>query len=395
MMAAMTSRHPFRVVLVVAALTAPILAAACSDTTARENQQDLDERLDQAAEELAAMPGGPPGVIVVAQRGSDRTVHTAGVAELGAEDPPALEDHMRIASVAKAFSGATVLSLVDEGVMSLDDTIAERLPELPAAWGDVTVRQLLNHTSGLPDFTLFDAFKEAVVASLEEAPPPAELVGYVEDEPLDFPSGTRYQYSNTDNIVVGLMIEAATDQSYVDVLTEEVLEPLGLDDTSLPTGTELADPYIHGYQIDEAGQYEDVTNASDAQWSWASGGIVSTPEDLNDFIRGYVSGELYSDELRDEQQDLFIPAGASEPNGPGDNSATMSLFRYQTECGTVYGHSGNTFGYTQFAVASPDGRRSATISISLQRTQKDEGQAFDVYTAQKRVWDAAICYILD
>jgi len=125
------------------------------------------------------------------------------------------------------------------------------------------------------------------------------------------------------------------------------------------------------------------------------GRVVSTPEDLNDFIRGYVEGELYGDEVREEQQDLFIPGGASEPNGPGDNSATMSLFRYQTECGTVYSHSGNTFGYTQYAVASPDGRRSATVSISLQRTQKDTGQKLDVYTAQKRVWDAAICFIFE
>ena len=99
------------------------------------------------------MPGGPPAVVVVVQRGSDRTVHTAGVAEVGTDVEPTLDDHMRIASVAKAFSGATALSLVDEGVLSLDDTIAERLPDLPAAWGDVTLRQLLNHTSGLPDFT--------------------------------------------------------------------------------------------------------------------------------------------------------------------------------------------------------------------------------------------------
>ena len=86
---------------------------------------------------------------------------------------------MRIASVAKAFSGATVLSLVDEGVMSLDDTIAQRLPELSDAWGDVTVRQLLNHTSGLPDFTVLEVFADAVLASLEEALPPAELLAFV------------------------------------------------------------------------------------------------------------------------------------------------------------------------------------------------------------------------
>ena len=107
------------------------------------------------------MPGGPPGAIVVVQRGSDRSVHTAGVAEVGAEAEPDVEDHMRIASVSKAFNGATALSLVDEGVLSLDDTIAQWLPDLPPAWGEVTLRQMLNHTSGLPDFSESEAFQEA------------------------------------------------------------------------------------------------------------------------------------------------------------------------------------------------------------------------------------------
>jgi D-alanyl-D-alanine carboxypeptidase len=387
---AMTSRRPFGVLLLGAVVLAPALAA-CSDTSATENQLDPDERLDQALGELVAMPGGPPGAIVVVQRGSDRSVHAAGVAEVGAEDPPDVDDHMRLASVAKAFSGATALSLVDEGVLSLDDTIADRLPDLPAAWGEVTLRQLLNHTSGLPDFTESEAFFEEVTASLEEAVPPVDMLAFVAEEPLNFPPGTQYRYSNSDNITVGLMIEAATGQSYEDVLAQEVLEPLGLDDTSLPAGTELPEPYMHGYRLNEEGQPVDESNVAAAGWAWASGGIVSTPADLNDFIRGYVGGELFGDDVREEQQDLFIPGGLSDPNGPGDGSASMALFRYQTECGTVYGHSGNIFGYTQFAVASPDGRRSVTSSISLQRTQKNEGQDFSVYEAQVRLWEAAIC----
>ena len=394
MMAAMTLRRPFRVALVSAALATSILAA-CSDTTAQENQLDPDERLDQAVEELVAMPGGPPGAIVVVQRGSDRSVHAAGVAEVGADAEPDVDDHMRIASVAKAFSGATALSLVDEGVLSLDDTIAQRLPDLPEEWGEVTLRQLLNHTSGVPDFSESEEFIEAVTASLDEPPPPADLLTFVEGEPLNFPPGTQYRYSNSDNVAVALMTEAATGQDYTDVLAEQVLEPLGLENTSLPTGTEMPEPYMHGYRLGEDGQLVDESNLVAAGWAWASGGIVSTPADLNDFIRGYVGGELYGDEVRDEQQALFIPGGTSDPNGPGDSSASMALFRYQTECGTVYGHSGNIFGYTQFAVASPDGRRSVTASITLQRTQKNEGQAASVYQAEVRVWEAAICYALE
>ena len=199
---------------------------------------------------------------------------------------------------------------------------------------------------------------------------------------MTFPAGSQYAYSNSDNIAVGLMIERATGEPYPDVLAEQVLEPLGLSETSLPEGVEIAEPFIHGYAIDNGGAPEDVSNLLAAGWAWASGGVVSTPNDLNDFIRGYVSGALYEHpDVRAQQHELFIPAGGSEPPGPGFNSAGLGLFRYETPCGTVYGHSGNTFGYTQLAASSPDGTRSMTMSISLQRTHMSPGH-------DRRVFDA-------
>lgn len=165
---------------------AAVSLVACSETTATD-EHDREELLEQAIEELVAMPGGPPSAIVVVQRGSARSVHTAGVAEVGSDAEPDVEGVMRIASVSKAFNGAAALSLVDDGVLSLDDTLAERLPELPAAWGAVTLRQLLNHTSGIPDFTSTDAYGEALIGSFEEAPAPAGLLAFVAGEPLAFP----------------------------------------------------------------------------------------------------------------------------------------------------------------------------------------------------------------
>ncbi len=356
---------------------------------------ELAARLDLAMAELVAMPGGPPAVVGVVQIGDDKTVHAAGVADIEGDTLPTGDDHMRIASVAKAFSGATALSLVDEDVLSLDDTIGELLPDLPAAWGDVTLRQLLSHTSGLPDFLRTQGFEEAVTASVDVAPPPEELLTYAYDEPLNFEPGTEYQYSNSDNIAVGLMIQAATGRPYAEVLQEQVLDPLGLDQTSLPEGVEIPEPFIHGYNLTEGEPIEDVSDGLAAGWAWASGGIVSTPNDLNDFIRGYVSGELYSAEVRAEQQTLFIPGGESGPPGPALNSASLALFRYDTPCGTVYGHTGNTVGYTQFAVASPDGERSATVAINLQRTDKSEGQDAAVFDALHRVQHAAICLLFE
>lgn len=378
-----------------AADTSDSTSTTAGDGGAAPGPDDLTAALDRAMDELVSMPGGPPAVVGVVQIGDEKTTHAAGVVDITGDVEPTADDHMRVASVAKAFSGATALSLVDEGVLSLDDTIGELLPDLPEAWADVTLRQLMSHTSGLPDFIKTEGFGEAVTASLDVAPPPEELLTYAYDEPLNFEPGTQYEYSNSDNIAVGLMIQAVTDRPYAEVLQERVLDPLGLDQTSLPEGVEVPEPFIHGYALAEGEPLEDVSDGLAAGWAWASGGVVSTPNDLNDFIRGYVSGELYSAEVRAEQQTLFIPGGESGPPGPALNSASLSLFRYDTPCGTVYGHTGNTVGFTQFAVATPDGERSATVAINLQRNDGSEGQDAKVFDALHRVEQAAICLLLE
>jgi D-alanyl-D-alanine carboxypeptidase len=393
----MTTRTITRSLVAAGAVAALAFAGGMGTAAAPtpEPSPSLSSHLDQALAELVAMPGGPPGVISIVQVGDDVTVHTAGVAEVGTDRVPAVDDYLRVASVAKAFSGATALALVDAGTLSLDDTIGELLPAEPAAWSAVTLRQLLNHTSGLPDFTQSPALQEAAVASLDVAPPPDQLLGFAADQPLDFPPGSEYRYSNSDNIAVGLMIQAATGKPYVESLQSLVLDPLQLTSTSLPTGVEISEPTFHGYELDAPNPPVDVTTLIAAGWAWASGGVVSTPADLNAFIRGYVGGELFGAETQAQQVELFIPGGQSGPPGPGQNSASLSLFRYQTPCGVVYGHTGNTPGYTQFAVASPDGTRSATVSINLALNSEGEGQSRDVLGALQTAEAAAVCLALD
>ncbi|MGH3688589.1 MAG: serine hydrolase domain-containing protein [Microbacterium sp.] len=386
-----TSQNLMLVGVVLAVLLSGCTASEPSETATDAPDATPAAALDRALAELVAMPGGPPGVISIIQIDDVRTVHTAGVAIAGESAPPEPDDAMRVASVAKAFSGATALALVDRGVLSLDDTIGSLLPAEPEGWAPVTLRQLLNHTSGLPDFTTSARFQEAAGASLTVAPPPEELLAFAADEPLNFVPGTQYRYSNSDNIAVALMIQEATGRPYTDVLQELVLDPLGLSATSLPAGTDMPTPTFHGYDLDESGAPEDITNALAAGWAWASGGVVSTPTDLNTFIRGYVGGELFDAQTQAEQTALFIPGGESGPPGPGENSASLSLFRYETSCGVVYGHTGNTVGYTQFAVASPDGTRSATVSMNLGRNENSTGQDLAVLHALQRAEAKAIC----
>ena len=359
-----------------------------------------DAALDRALKDLVAMEDGPPGVIAVVQRGERRQVHTFGVANLKSERPMRVDDRMRIASTAKAFSGAVALSLVSKGELSLDDTIGERLSDLPdlpegfpEGWSDITLRQLLNHTSGLPDLLESEAFRDALVERLRHPDPPAKLLAYAYDlnggEPL-FEPGSEYRYSNTDNIAVALMVEEATGDAYEAQLRKRVYRPLGLKSTSLPVGPELQKPYIHGYDLSEQPP-EDVSEQIAAGWSWASGGVVSTPADLNAFIRGYVGGELFDREVRRQQREVF-EGGGSEPPGPGKNSAGLAVFRYETGCGTVWGHTGNTAGYTQFMASSPNGRRSVVVSINAQITPSvGDPEAF---AALRRAEGRAVCAAL-
>ena len=372
---------PFVSVLV-ALLLAPAIGRAA--TTDAEVQRGLRG--------LVAAKGGPPGAIATLYRDGRLTTLSAGRSNIERRGAPTATQHMRIASIAKAFSGAVALSLVSEGKLSLDDTIGERLPNLPDRWSKVTLGQLLNHTSGIPDFSNSKGFKKALFASLKKAPPPEKLLTYVYDKDLLFKPGSKYHYSNSDNIAVALMVEAATGKSYERQLREQVYGPLGLTKTSLPSGPNLREPYIHGYDNDPSEQPpEDYSETIAAGWAWASGGIVSTPSDLNDFIRGYVGGKLFDKQTR-AQQRRVREGGSSEPPGPGKNSAGKAIFRYETRCGTVWGHTGNTPGYTQFMAASRDGSRSVVVSVNEQLTPElGDPKAFE---ALRRTEGRAVCAAL-
>jgi D-alanyl-D-alanine carboxypeptidase len=315
-------------------------------------------------------------------------VLTAGVADTERERRIRARDHMRVASVAKAFTGGVAVALVEDGELALDDTVGEVRPDLPDAWAGITLAQLMQHTSGIPDFSKEEAFADALGENLLDPPPPVELLSFITDPTPLFTPGTQYAYSNSDNVIVALMAEAVDDRRFARLLRAEVSTPLRLKGTSLPRGARVPGPQFKGYDVSDPEQPE-VTELFAAGWSFASGGVVSTPRDATRFVRAYVSGELTDDETH-AQQFQFVP-GSSEPPGPGTNSAGLSVFRYDTECGTVYGHTGNTPGYTQFIAASEDGRRSVTVSINGQITPDSNPDRFEELHA---IYELGVCSAL-
>ena len=313
---------------------------------------------------LVAAENGPPGAIATLHRGGRTAVVRVGRADLKRRRAPRASDHMRIASVAKAFSGAVALNLVRRGRLGLDDSIGLRLAGMPMAWAPVTVRQMLNHTSGLPDYTRSKGFAEQAEKEPRGFVPPSRIIDWVRGDPLEFTPGSRYEYSNTDNIVVGLIAEAVTGRPYERLLEQIVFRPAKLRRTSFPTSVALPRPFIHGYLPGPRGTYEDASTILSPSGAWASGAIVSTPADLNAFIRADLGRRFFA-RAQQRQQMRFVRGGESSPPGPGANSAGLALFRYRTRCGTVFGHTGNFPGYVQFAAATRDGRRAVTTSLNI------------------------------
>lgn len=377
----------YRAVVTLALIAALLLVPARAAPAA----QVSDARLDRALETLVSLEGGPPGASVVLRRAGRQRFLTAGVADLETERPFRADKRMRIASVSKAFSGAVLLRLVDDGVVSLDDTLAQRLPSAPPAWGAVTLRQVASHTGGLPSFTKDPGYLDRFSMDLHGQITMAELVAFVADEPLRYTPGSGYEYSNTDNIVMALVAEAATGRSYDELLEAEVFEPLGLRRTRLPHGFRFPGPKIHGYEVLPT---EDLTDCCSMSFVSASGGLYSTPRELTRFVRGYVDGELFGGEAR-AQQFQFREGGASEPPGPGRNSAGLALFRYRTSCGTVFGHTGNFPGYTQFTASTRSGRRALTFSVNRQLAPDAPGErAVEVFEVLRRDYRLAVCALL-
>ncbi|WP_411070018.1 serine hydrolase domain-containing protein [Streptomyces sp. cmx-4-25] len=369
----------------------PARAAGAPPSPSPSPASSSDKALQRQLEDLVRTAGGPPGAIALMRVGDRTTVHRAGVADTRTGRPPRADAYMRLASVAKAYSGAVALRLVDRHRLDLDDTIGRRLPALPEAWHRVTLRQLLSHTSGLPDFSTAPSFLEILTADPRHRFDSRRLLDFVADRGLEFPPGSRYAYSNSDNIAVALMAEAATGRPYERLLEELVYRPLDLRRTVLPQGYRMPRPYLHGYDVTPPAPPEDISEVLSASGVWASGGIVATPEDLNSFIRAWAGGrDFLSPQVRNEQR-RFIPGAASEPAGPGANAGGLAIFRYTTRCGTVYGHTGNFPGYTQLAAATTDGERSLTFSLN---TQTSKTLKPDLLAKVRAVQENFVCALL-
>jgi D-alanyl-D-alanine carboxypeptidase len=177
-----------------------------------------------------------PGVsLAVVRDGKVVLAKGYGLANVELSVPATTDTVYELLSVSKEFTAAAILLLVEEGKVSLDETVPKYLPDSPAAWKDVTVRHLLSHTSGITDYTDIRPFFEMI----RQDASPEELMKPVKERPLDFASGTRWRYSNSNYYVLGMILERVSGKKYADFLEERIFHPLGMMATQVNDMTDI------------------------------------------------------------------------------------------------------------------------------------------------------------
>ncbi len=317
---------------------------------------------------------GVSGLVAELRDGGRRARVRSGVARLDAEAPPEFEGYFRMGSNTKTFVAVVALQLVGEGALSLDDTVERWLPGVVSGNGNdgklITVRQLLQHTSGLANYTgempaLFSA--DAYLAHRFDHTEPDALVALALQHAPNFAPGTKWEYSNTNYILAGMIIKRVTGRDWKAEAQARIIGPLGLEHTFDP-GDEpgLPEPHARGYeQFAEGGPLVDVTLANQT-WADAAGSLVSTAADLATFWQRLQEGAL----LRPEQMAQLratVAAPLFDPIWPGVRYG-LGIVWVPTTCGGGYwSHSGDTLGFATRNAASDDGARVAVFSLTTQR----------------------------
>lgn len=338
------------------------------------------EALTKALKNTLAV--GAPGAMVRVTGSGAPLTQAEGVQDktTGAAMDP--NSRFRIGSVTKTFSAVVLLQLVDEGKLKLDDPVNTYLPGLLPD-DRITVRHLLTHRSGLADYT--NAMFEHTVPGFEAVRNKVftyqELVALSLREPRTAQPGASYSYSNTNFVVVGMLIEKATGRTVAKEYERRIIKPLKLKNTSyVHPSTAIKGPHAHGYlHPDEAGAPLVDSTEQTVSWAQSAGAMISTTADLNTFMSGLLGGKLLSAGTMDAMTTV-TPTDATNTRFYG-----LGLRRYDLSCGTsVYGHTGTVQGFYTYAFATRDGRRS----IAAMANTSNRG---DANTALGGTLDAAFC----
>ena len=342
-------------------------AASVAVPTAKPFDEALAGRLQAVLEAAVEKPetSFPGAILYVSSPDLGTWIGTSGLGEVDTKTPMRPDDKFRAGSIAKTFVSVVTLQLVEEGRFSLDDPLPAVLPEsitskFPNS-DEITVRMLLDHSSGIPEW-LSPAVIGEIAANPTKVWDVSEFLDLAAEQPPLFAPGAGYHYSNTDYNLLGLIIERATGRSWRDEVTDRVIRPLHLQNTLLPEPGDVSIPgnHAHGYAA-VSGAVVDIT-AVDPSMAGAAGGdaLVTTVSDLARFLDAVLSGELFRKAGTLDNMLAFIDA----PDQGGQVGYGLGMQKYGFPDGTeLIGHLGMTAGYTAFVGRLP--AQGVTIAAAM------------------------------
>ncbi|MEU7825861.1 serine hydrolase domain-containing protein [Catellatospora sp. NPDC049133] len=351
-----------RAVLAVALAALMVLSgvAGCGTLAARpaaapspDVATGLTARLDAAVQQTMGELGVPGAIVAVAVPGVIDHTRAYGVGDKATGTPMSVDDHMRIGSVTKTFTGTAVLQLVERGRIALTDPIAKYVEGVPAG-DDITLRMLGDMHSGLDSFEQDPEFATKVLDELPKGPDagavtPRELVELTARHPLNFAPGSRFQYSNVNLVLLGMVVEKAGGQPLAEYFQQHLFDPLRLTRTSYPSSGKLPSPYAHGYTLGPDGEETDASLWNPV-WAGAAGAMVSTVADLRTWALALAKGTLLTPQLQRVRLEQV------------DRTGLGALYRFAVfEVAGWWGHNGSIPGYSTVVVAIPE--RNATLVV--------------------------------
>ncbi|CQR65850.1 D-alanyl-D-alanine carboxypeptidase [Streptomyces leeuwenhoekii] len=347
-----------------------------------------EEEVERAVERLVRTDGFPAALAAVTDGDGRVRDYTAGAADLATGAPVPVNGRVRAASNTKTFTAVVVLQLVGEGRVRLDGPVETYLPGLLRGDGidgrRVTVRHLLQHTSGLPDYT--ESLSEDPFPRRDRYTPPRELLDLALAHPARFPPGARWEYSNTNYVLAGLLAQAVTGRPLAELVTRRIIEPARLRHTYFPTAGDrhIRGPHPKGYHATRPGrELKDIT-VMDPSWGWAAGQLITTPRDLSRFYTALLKGDL----LEPAQLRQMRTTVGAEDLWPGARYG-LGLVSTPLSCGGLaWGHGGDIPGFHTRGGATDDGR-SATLALTALPTALPDAKAAARHVLS--AVDAALC----
>ena len=357
----LTSR---RVLPAATALAAIVLLAGCAPSSpagpppGATSSEATTARLTEVGQ--AVLDSGATAFVGTVYDQQNSTSVALGFADRDSGAEAVASDEFQMGSTTKTVTATVALQLVGEGVLSLDDTVERWLPGAVPNGSAITLRMLLQHTSGLFDYASDDAFGLSLFADPMARHGAQDLLAVALTHDPTFAPGEGWAYSNIGFVVVGMMLEAATGQSVADLITERVITPLGLEHTYWGADGQFRDSHLHGYYRTQPGStdYVDVSSFP-LSWADAAGALISTTDDLGAFERALQSGALLEPaELAEMRTTVDIP------DTGGQYAYGLGLMRITTPDGYVWGHTGGTLGYLTQAWSTEDGSRSVIENVA-------------------------------